>query len=351
MSKHIQLHIPKPCHENWNNMTPAEKGRFCGSCQKQVVDFTGMRDEQVIAFFRRETTGSVCGRFMEDQLSRDIEIPKKRIPWLKYFFQFALPAFIMTSKVYAQGKVKVIKGNAIPVILSRVDDVKDISKTKLSERSKIIRGKVVNETNEGIPYVSVSIKGTTSVTVADSSGFFEVKYRGEQDEIILASSCLGFQSMEAPVDIRNNEKPITISMQKNVILLNGVTVQTLQGTLGGVRVVLGGAVSVKKCSRKINVKDTLANVLFPSKPIANVYPNPLKSNSTVNIKLGKHKQGMYSIELINLAGQLLLSERQWIDTSTDLINFHVPAVAAGSYLIKLTDSKSTKIVTEKIVVE
>src|SRR5688572_33325629 len=93
MRKKIQLSIPKPCHENWDAMTPVEKGRFCGSCQKQVVDFSHMTDREIAMFFKKPTTGSVCGRFMEDQLNRDMEIPKKRIPWLKYFFTIGLPAF------------------------------------------------------------------------------------------------------------------------------------------------------------------------------------------------------------------------------------------------------------------
>ncbi len=106
MAKQLQISIPTPCHENWDAMSPVEKGRFCGSCQKQVVDFSNMSDRQVAEFFKKPSTGSVCGRFMTDQLDREIEIPRKRIPWLKYFFQFALPAFLLSlrsSSAKAQG--------------------------------------------------------------------------------------------------------------------------------------------------------------------------------------------------------------------------------------------------------
>src|SRR5215204_2566694 len=102
MSKKFQLQIPTPCHENWDNMSPVEKGRFCDSCQKQVVDFSNMSDRQIAVFFKKPSTGSVCGRFMQDQLDRDMEIPKKRIPWVKYFFQFALPAFLLSIKANSQ---------------------------------------------------------------------------------------------------------------------------------------------------------------------------------------------------------------------------------------------------------
>ena len=44
MSKAIQLSVSEPCHENWDKMSPVNQGRFCGSCQKQVVDFSVMSD-------------------------------------------------------------------------------------------------------------------------------------------------------------------------------------------------------------------------------------------------------------------------------------------------------------------
>src|SRR5215213_1531254 len=96
--KKFNLTIPKPCHENWNQMTPDEKGRFCGSCQKTVIDFTGVGDRELAAFFKKSTTGSVCGRFQKEQLNRDIIVPKKPIPWLRHFVHIAWPAFILMLK-------------------------------------------------------------------------------------------------------------------------------------------------------------------------------------------------------------------------------------------------------------
>src|SRR5688500_6214191 len=113
MKRKLHLQIPTPCHEEWNKMTQAEQSRFCASCDKQVVDFTGMSDGQVLAFFRKPSTGSVCGRFFNDQLNRDIANPWKRIPWLKYFFQFTLPIFLTSLKSTAQGNVTVKENSKV----------------------------------------------------------------------------------------------------------------------------------------------------------------------------------------------------------------------------------------------
>lgn len=66
----MKISINTPCHENWDGMTPNEKGAFCLSCQKTVVDFSQKSIEQIKDFFREAPkTESVCGRFEEDQLT------------------------------------------------------------------------------------------------------------------------------------------------------------------------------------------------------------------------------------------------------------------------------------------
>ena len=70
--KTFAISIPKPCHEDWNKMTPDAKGAFCGSCQKSVYDFSTKSDEEIISVFEKEGDAKVCGRFSPAQLSRPV---------------------------------------------------------------------------------------------------------------------------------------------------------------------------------------------------------------------------------------------------------------------------------------
>ena len=47
MESKFKITIPKPCHEDWNAMTPEETGRFCSVCTKGVVDFTNKTTEEI----------------------------------------------------------------------------------------------------------------------------------------------------------------------------------------------------------------------------------------------------------------------------------------------------------------
>lgn len=71
----IQISVPNPCHEDWSKMTPKEQGRFCSSCQKSVVDFTGFSDEQLYKFLAEREGQKICGRFSSSQLNRQISMP------------------------------------------------------------------------------------------------------------------------------------------------------------------------------------------------------------------------------------------------------------------------------------
>ena len=56
-------------------MSPNEKGRYCNSCAKTVVDFSVMTDEEVQHYFTKYQE-PVCGRFKVTQLHRiTIDLP------------------------------------------------------------------------------------------------------------------------------------------------------------------------------------------------------------------------------------------------------------------------------------
>ncbi|MDR2236138.1 MAG: hypothetical protein LBE92_08440 [Chryseobacterium sp.] len=68
----MKITIPKPCHENWDRMSPDEKGRFCSVCSKTVLDFTVSSDEEIINTFS-ESADDICGNFSASQLNRNLE--------------------------------------------------------------------------------------------------------------------------------------------------------------------------------------------------------------------------------------------------------------------------------------
>ena len=67
--ENMNISIKKPCHENWNEMTPNEQGAFCGKCVKTVVDFSTKTIDEIKDFFNSTTEEKVCGRFETTQLT------------------------------------------------------------------------------------------------------------------------------------------------------------------------------------------------------------------------------------------------------------------------------------------
>ncbi|RAJ85849.1 hypothetical protein CLV59_102555 [Chitinophaga dinghuensis] len=71
-NNYISIAVPVPCSARWEEMQVTGDGRYCGSCAKTVIDFTGYSDVQLIEFFSKEK-GSVCGHFRSTQLGRRLQ--------------------------------------------------------------------------------------------------------------------------------------------------------------------------------------------------------------------------------------------------------------------------------------
>jgi hypothetical protein len=59
-----RIHIPKPCEQDWDKMTPQKEGRLCAACQTTVVDFSNKTLDEIKAYFESHKTKEVCGNFL-----------------------------------------------------------------------------------------------------------------------------------------------------------------------------------------------------------------------------------------------------------------------------------------------
>ena len=150
MNSKFKITIPKPCHENWNTMTPKEKGRFCSSCSKVVVDFTKKSSEEIQDYIVENKNQRVCGHFYKKQLdSIVIEIPqvtfKQQLSFQKLFVLalFFVMGTTLFSCQYKDGKKQKIEN----VIL--VDTIKKVEKE--IETHKIERDSTSNTIKKTVP--------------------------------------------------------------------------------------------------------------------------------------------------------------------------------------------------------
>ena len=104
----LQLSIPKPCHQDWNQMTPEERGRFCSMCKKTVVDFSNQTEDEILSFINSHRDEKICGRFRIDQLAQParIELPipvyRSQLSFINTFLAALLFCFGTTLFSYAQ---------------------------------------------------------------------------------------------------------------------------------------------------------------------------------------------------------------------------------------------------------
>ena len=56
-----KINIPVPCTEDWNKMTPTDKGAYCDKCAFEVIDFTNQTPEEIKATLKSRMGQKTCG--------------------------------------------------------------------------------------------------------------------------------------------------------------------------------------------------------------------------------------------------------------------------------------------------
>ena len=195
-----KIEIPTPCHEDWSQMTPAEKGKFCQNCQKVVVDFTKKNDREVLEEINEDE--NLCGRFRKDQLNRKLN-SNVRNNISKVAASIALTAMLANSEpVFAQGQPMKVKKA-------------DLKEVTVPKGKVIIKGKIVDEEG-GLPGVSIKIKGTKFGTDTDFDGNFSItldKTRKSHETLVF--EYLGYKKIEWQIVPYQNIKEVKIVMKED----------------------------------------------------------------------------------------------------------------------------------------
>lgn len=344
--KKIQLSIPEPCHENWDAMTPTQQGRYCNACAKEVIDFTGLSDTEVLNYFLQKKNEKICGMAYTDQLERNIAaLPKKKWYW---YWTYVITAFLFFAK--ANRAKAQTTGLMAPTVTETVNQkgTKNTSGQKQGQNNDLVQGIVKDENGNPVPYASAKIKGTPVGMSTGENGRFFLTKKG--DSTVVEISAVGYITKEVVI---NDPAEKQIILQKEAKMMGEVVTTSYQRyikkdvTCGGIRV-KGKMISTKKNI----VKDTVNTFLNQFSSSIKIYPNPVLKGNTFTVAMKLKQAGNYTVQVSDATGRLLTENK-----ITTAVKEHNEEISSGSswsadmYYIKVMDEKGKLISTSSLLLQ
>jgi len=227
------IRIAEPCHESWDAMTPTGPGRHCAACQKPVVDFTQKTDAEILAALR-QAAGAPCGRLRADQVGRPLVAPTAAPRWRAWLgAALAVGGVLGASRAAAQARTNYYAAPqpaASPA--GRAVAAEPASPTPAPVATPIaaggpltVRGVVQDaSTHEGLPGVTVILKGTLLGVSTDATGAFELVVPASDGRLpVLTFSYIGYVGQESPVT-PGSLQPLAVALVTDVKGLMGEVV-------------------------------------------------------------------------------------------------------------------------------
>lgn len=212
------LSVPEPCSEDWNAMSESEKGRYCDVCDKTVVDFSGMSDEEMIHTIEEKKVQGirVCGHFHNSQLNRPMQTV------LQYSRQyFALPvlasgAMLLSSMQIEEGQERVYcKTTGVIAIENTYFTEGELVVGEVNMSENVVHGRVVDTDGKPIAYATVLPYKNENIkpVISDRNGEFMFE-KSESESLILYAISNNKSSSAVIIPQSSNVPYITFTIER-----------------------------------------------------------------------------------------------------------------------------------------
>jgi len=376
----IQLSIPEPCHEKWSEMTPKEQGRFCKSCEKILVDFTVMSDQDLINYFQTYN-GKLCSRFRKDQMDRSI----KPLPSLSFSRNYAASGLLAAGLLLggtAEAQINPIKGKIaveqdidseceISILVDNDVDECNLSvlvneeEIVIENSTIIIKGKILEQySNTPIIGANICIENTSIGTVSDVNGNYELEVPKDlQDQIIrVRVSYFGYEDIINEINLADyNNEDLNIIMEMYEPVIMGMIIchepepAPKQSTISKMKNWFAEKKhdrKAKKAARKHEkeakkaieiieeINPSKETTIAKPKVVQKVYPNPAQDFIDIDFETEESQEVL--IQLVNITGQVLFSSNYIIRDGFDSFSINLPKekfLTSNIYFLQISNKK------------
>jgi len=226
------LKITKPCSENWDKMTASEQGKFCASCNKNILDFTHLTPEEIIEQLKK-VKGKTCVRLTQNQQNTPIVDFKPsanfKIPYSKTVASLLLLASFTSADAnvpftsHKPTPYKVTE-NYLGENLNYERPKEAVKKTTNHSEHIVFNGKVIAQIGdkpiENALVTFISLDKTVS-TYSQSDGSFSLSI---PNHLVCSLNVIRFSYDE--VKESNDDKPLLAFFKTNDFVLSDETLKT-----------------------------------------------------------------------------------------------------------------------------
>lgn len=214
MNQKTTLSINTPCSEKFDTFLSTEKGGFCNSCQKVVIDFRNWSDNEVANHFAN-TSQNTCGYFREEQLKTyqedTIHSKTNSYKFLNVgIASVSLLSLLSFNSVFGQTKEK-------PTTIQTENKNKKVKQVEEQSEEIIVKGIVSDELGP-LAGANVALKNSNIGVTTNFDGEFTFPKTLNVGDILLISY-LGFKTQE--LKVTSDTKYITLKMDESMMCLVG----------------------------------------------------------------------------------------------------------------------------------
>jgi hypothetical protein len=309
-NKDIIVRIPEPCTEDWNKMTPDKNGKFCGSCQKSVVDFTNKTDDEIKDILFKYKDQKLCGHFKKSQIDRPLNI---RVNLRE------LPHNVSMTKIFALSLLLTFGAALFGCYDPQGKKISGIE--WFSGNDDEVEGKIETKVGEIAPPTEQleKIEKIEKDTLAIQATKMELQSKMEQ----YVAGGIGMQMIDPIIDSVYTPKVLPADSVNEIVYVKGnlrnaaveentVKEDTSKVLLNGPadeRRIMGGPISVVTYteqvieSRNIDTEIEEKNIEVLRSNSFVVYPNPGKGDFTIKYEVVKRSE--IRVDILDAQGKLI----------------------------------------------
>ena len=220
----IRISIPTPCNQQWSDLNPVSEGGFCASCQKEVIDFSGLSEKEIVSRISA-TGGKVCGRFREEQLKTHYLWQESVTirPGMSLVKAGVIGAFLMLMSKPTLAQEKPQKQNT-EVVEEKQRDFRTSPSVEVEEYW--IEGSIQDKyDHSGIPGANVLLRGATHGATTDANGYFRFPVPLKKGDVLVVSF-IGYMTEEYKVPA-TAENTIVLKLNMDYEIMGEVAVDGL----------------------------------------------------------------------------------------------------------------------------